>query len=77
VRAVCVEPAVYAGDHDSLVIALTIGTGLIGKVVEAVVAHELGLSQSGRLDLVEAELARVYLASWSKAVTLVGRVHGG
>lgn len=76
-RADVGDLAVDAGVDEALVSALTIGTGTVGEIVEAVVAHECGHPFAvSHLEVSEADLARLYLSSWRTAVTHVGRVLG-
>ncbi len=69
------ELAADAGADDDLLSALTIGTGTVGEIVEVVVAHEVGHPFAvAHLDISESALARLYLSSWTTAVTHVARV---
>jgi EAL and modified HD-GYP domain-containing signal transduction protein len=67
-----------AGIDDELISALTLGSGALGEIVDAVLSHEAGVpSRAAHLDITDVDLARTYLGSWKLAVAHVSRILDG
>ncbi len=74
-RADVGQVAAGAGIDDELVSALTLGTGVLGEILDAVVAHEAGAQiVAAHLDFSEADLARTYMGAWRQALAHISRV---